>query len=184
MYDLPRARQAGLAALIVVLAAGCTTSQATNVGASPVVDHQSFVGGCAGTTLTDADPPAWAQAGWTVVKGAPWPVPWATGTHGDFVAFLFATELVAGPSPRVDGSDNKVLWVNQGLPTPWQRDNRRASLRPISAGRDHRGWAQRRRSAAGRMLDLPPFVDRERPADQQHQPRGSSCRDTALAPAS
>ena len=116
MYDLPRARQAGLAALIVVLAAGCTTSQATNVGAIPVVDHQSFVGGCAGTTLTDADPPAWAQAGWTVVKGAPWPVPWATGTHGDFVAFLFATELVAGPSPRVDGSDNKVLWVTKDFP--------------------------------------------------------------------
>jgi hypothetical protein len=30
---------------------------------------------------------------------------------GDAVAFLFATRLVAGASPRVDGSSNKVLWV-------------------------------------------------------------------------
>lgn len=33
------------------------------------------------------------------------------GTPGDAVAFLFNTELVAGPSPLVDGTNNKILWV-------------------------------------------------------------------------
>ena len=33
------------------------------------------------------------------------------GNPGDSVAFVFATQLVAGGSPRVDGSNNKVLWV-------------------------------------------------------------------------
>ncbi len=60
--------------------------------------------------MTDAEPPAWAQSGWSVAKGTQWPVPWALGTHGDTVAYVFATQLVAGVSPRVDGSNNKVLW--------------------------------------------------------------------------
>jgi hypothetical protein len=38
-------------------------------------------------------------------------VPWASAASGDAVAFVFATRLVAGASPRVDGSNNKVLWV-------------------------------------------------------------------------
>ena len=59
--------------------------------------------------MTDAVPPVWAQGGWSVAKGAPWPVPWALGTNDDTVAYLFATQLVAGVSPRVDGSQNKVL---------------------------------------------------------------------------
>jgi hypothetical protein len=71
----------------------------------------SAAGGCAATVLTHAKPPQWAQAGWSVTKGAPWPVPWAMTTPADAVAFLFATQLVAGPSPRIDGSTNKVLWV-------------------------------------------------------------------------
>ena len=71
----------------------------------------SVAGGCAATVLTHAEPPQWAQSGWSVTKGAPWPVPWAMTTPGDAVAFLFATRLVAGPSPRIDGSTNKVLWV-------------------------------------------------------------------------
>lgn len=33
------------------------------------------------------------------------------GTGGGALAFVFATQLVAGESPRVDGSNNKVLWV-------------------------------------------------------------------------
>jgi hypothetical protein len=33
------------------------------------------------------------------------------GTSSDAVAFLFAVQLVAGVSPRVDGTNNKVLWV-------------------------------------------------------------------------
>jgi hypothetical protein len=33
------------------------------------------------------------------------------GTSSDAVAFLFATQLVAGTSPRIDGTNNKVLWV-------------------------------------------------------------------------
>jgi len=74
----------------------------------------TFAGGCAGTVLTDAEPPAWAQGGWNVVKGQPWSVPWAIGSGGNAVAFVFAMHLVAGSSPRVDGSNNKVLWVAKG----------------------------------------------------------------------
>ena len=59
--------------------------------------------------MTDAVPPVWAQGGWSAAKGAPWPVPCALGTNDDTVAYLFAAQLVAGVSPRVDGSQNKVL---------------------------------------------------------------------------
>lgn len=89
----------------------------------PAVAHQSaapvhtFAGGCAGTVLTDAQPPVWAQGGWTqAVKGQPWGVPWALGSGGNAVAFVFAGELVAGSSPRVDGTNNKILWVAKGSP--------------------------------------------------------------------
>jgi hypothetical protein len=44
-------------------------------------------------------------------------VPWAMGNPDDAVAFLFATQLVAGGSPREDGSNNKVLWVVKDYPT-------------------------------------------------------------------
>jgi hypothetical protein len=67
--------------------------------------------------LTDAEPPVWAQGGWTVAKGASWPVPWAFGTGGDTVAYLFATQLIAGSGPRVDGSNNKVLWEAKDYPS-------------------------------------------------------------------
>jgi hypothetical protein len=33
------------------------------------------------------------------------------GTPSDAVAFLFTGQLVAGVSPRVNGTDNKILWV-------------------------------------------------------------------------
>jgi hypothetical protein len=81
------------------------------------VSVHSFAGGCAGTVLTDGAPPVWAQGGWNVTKGDPWSVPWALGTGGDAVAFLFARQLVAGQSPRLDGTNNKVLWVANGTPT-------------------------------------------------------------------
>jgi hypothetical protein len=64
--------------------------------------------------LTDGEPPVWAQGGWNVVKGQSWGVPWALGTGGQAVAFVFARQLVAGSSPRVDGTNNKVLWVAKG----------------------------------------------------------------------
>lgn len=67
--------------------------------------------------LTDAEPPVWAQGGWTLAKGTPWPVPWALGTHNDTLAYLFAAQLVAGVSPRVDGSQNKVLWEAKDSPS-------------------------------------------------------------------
>jgi hypothetical protein len=67
--------------------------------------------------LTDAEPPLWAQGGWSHAKGTPWPVPWAYGTQNDTVAYLFATQLVAGTSPRVDGSQNKVLWEAKDYPS-------------------------------------------------------------------
>jgi hypothetical protein len=105
--------QARLTALILILAAGCTNSPATQAQVQPSLKAavHSFNGGCAGTVLTDAEPPLWAQGGWTHTNGTtPWPVPWAFGTEHTTVAYLFATQLVAGTSPRVDGSQNKVLW--------------------------------------------------------------------------
>src|SRR5260370_34076059 len=92
-----------LAALILILAAGCTTSPTqAQVPPSPRATVHTFNGGCAGTVLTDAEPPLWAQGGWSHAKGTPWPVPWAFGTEHTTVAYLFATQLVAGTSPRVD----------------------------------------------------------------------------------
>jgi hypothetical protein len=103
----------GLAVAVLLSAGACGPGQ-------PAVAHQSaapvhtFAGGCAGTVLTDAEPPVWAQGGWNVVKGQPWGVPWALGSGGQAVAYLFARQLVAGTSPRVDGTNNKVLWVAKG----------------------------------------------------------------------
>ena len=106
------------AALLLIVAAGCTTSPvaSTQLKPSPTAAVHSFAGGCASTVLTDAEPPVWAQGGWSHVKGTPWPVPWAFGTHGNAVAYLFATQLVAVSSPRVDGTNNKVLWVVKDFP--------------------------------------------------------------------
>jgi hypothetical protein len=100
------------AALLVILVGGCASSKATQVQASPTVPIRTFAGGCAGTVLTDAKPPAWAQTGFA--KLTPWPVRWAFGTQDTTVAFLFSTVLVAGSGPRVDGSYNKVGWVAKG----------------------------------------------------------------------
>jgi len=102
-------KRALLSASLVVLACGCISSQQPAAKASP--STQVVAGGCAGTVLTRAEPPAWAQGGWTNTKGTPWSVPWAIAVPGDAVAFVFATELVAGSSPRADGSQNKILWV-------------------------------------------------------------------------
>lgn len=111
---------AGLAVLLLILGAGaCTTSPAApaQVRPSRTATVHSFAGGCVGTVLTDAEPPIWAKGGWSVAKGTPWPVPWAFGTQRDTVAYLFATQLVAGSSPRVDGSNNKVLWIAKDYPS-------------------------------------------------------------------
>jgi hypothetical protein len=107
----------GLASLALMLAGGCTTSPASSAQAHPsqTVPVHAFAGGCAGTVLTDAQPPVWAQDGWAKLK--PWPVPWAFGTNNDTVAYLFATQLVAGVSPRADGSQNKVLWEARASPS-------------------------------------------------------------------
>lgn len=106
----------GLAVAVLLAAGACTPAQSAHVSPSPVATH-TFAGGCAGTVLTDAEPPVWAQGGWNVVKGQPWGVPWALGTGGQAVAYLFARQLVAGSSPRVDGTNNKVLWVAKGNPS-------------------------------------------------------------------
>jgi hypothetical protein len=97
--------------MVVLVLCGCTSS--AQPAARPSSSAQPIAGGCAGTTLTVGEPPAWAQGGWTNPKGAPWPVPWAMATPGDAVAFLMSRALVAGSSPRVDGSANKVLWVTE-----------------------------------------------------------------------
>lgn len=103
---------------VVMFLGACTPSTAASAQAhpSPTVAVYSFAGGCAGTALTDALPPLWAQGGWNQ-PAAPWPVPWAFGTDKDTVAYLFATELVAGASPRVNGTNNKILWEAKDLPS-------------------------------------------------------------------
>ena len=116
-YAIPRCsefmRGAGFAALVLVTLVACTQAPSTSqqVTSSPAPPVHSLPGGCAGTVLTNAVPPVWAQSGWTVEPGSRWPVRWAYGQPADSVAFVFARQLVAGPSPRNDGSNNKVLWV-------------------------------------------------------------------------
>jgi hypothetical protein len=44
-------------------------------------------------------------------------VRWAIGANGTAVAYVFASRLVAGVSPRVDGSSNKVLWEAEDHPS-------------------------------------------------------------------
>src|SRR5712691_12547566 len=109
--------QLRLVALLLMMAGACTTSPTTSAQVQPSQKAavHSFNGGCAGTVLTDAEPPLWAQGGWS--HGTPWPVPWAYGTQDDTVAYLFATQLVAGTSPREDGSQNKVLWLAKDSPS-------------------------------------------------------------------
>ena len=116
-----RARQhrSGFAAILVVLAVACTSApaQPSQAGVSPEPGLPVHVlpGGCSDTVVTDSEPPAWSQSGFHA-KGIPWPVPWALGTPGDAIAFIFSTQLVAGRSPRVDGSNNKVHWVVKDNP--------------------------------------------------------------------
>ena len=103
------------ASLLISLLGGCASTQTAHVKTSPSVPIHTFVGGCAGTVLTDAEPPVWAQAGWSVT-GPPWPVPWAFGTQNTTIAFVFSRVLVAGSGPRVDGTYNKVTWVAKDRP--------------------------------------------------------------------
>ena len=103
------------AALLIILLAGCVSPPIAGVKASPNVPIHTFTGGCAGTVLTDGEPPVWAQAGFRST-GAPWPVPWAFGTENTAVAFLFSKVLVAGSGPRLDGTYNKVTWVAKDRP--------------------------------------------------------------------
>ena len=101
-----------LATFILILAGACTTSLPPPAQVQPTnqaIAH-SFAGGCAGTVLTDAEPPVWAQAGFQA-NGTPWPVPWAFGTQNTTVAFLLSRVLVAGSGPRADGTYNKIHWV-------------------------------------------------------------------------
>lgn len=113
--NLP-SRPRGNLVLVLLVLASCTPSSGPQAHASPAIPVKSLAGGCAGTVLTDAIPPAWAQGGWTPPQG-PWTVPWAIGTGGDAVAYVFATQLVAGSGPRADGSNNKILWVVRHAPT-------------------------------------------------------------------
>jgi len=97
--------------LLLMLVSGCSPQQAAKTTPQPGPTSNALAGGCAGTVVTEAEPPRWAQSGWSHTNGAPWPVPWAPSTSSNALAFLFARHLVAGASPRVDGSSNKVLWL-------------------------------------------------------------------------
>ena len=59
-------------------------------------------------------------------------MPWAFGTQDTAVAFLFSTVLVAGSSPRLDGSYNKVGWVAKG-DNPSGDTNIAIEVRPLGA---------------------------------------------------
>jgi len=107
----------GLAVLVLFLTGACAPGQQAHVQSSPAAPVHTFAGGCAGTVLTNAEPPLWTQGGFSHTKGTPWGVPWAPGSGGNAVAFVFARQLVAGTSPRADGTNNKVLWVVKGTPT-------------------------------------------------------------------
>lgn len=105
-------------AVLLILVAGCTPSPPTSQPKpSSGAGVQTFAGGCAGTVLSDAEPPVWAQGGWNHTKGTPWEVPWALGTQSSAVAYVFARRLVAGHSPRADGTNNKVLWESRDDPS-------------------------------------------------------------------
>ena len=101
----------GVAVLLILLAA-CTSSQPkAQVKASPAAATHTFSGGCAGTVLTDAVPPAWAQGGFTH-NSAPWAMPWALGSDGNVVAYEFTGQLVAGANIGGGGSsNNKLGWA-------------------------------------------------------------------------
>ena len=108
----------GLAIVLLVLTAACgaTVSPAEPPSPSgvpsspgPAATTTAAVGGCSGTAVSTAEPPAWAQGGFSIPRGSPW-VPWALGKPGDAIAYLFATQLVA-EGRRPDGTHNKVLWV-------------------------------------------------------------------------
>jgi hypothetical protein len=104
----------------ILLVLGACSSPADHgraPGASAVTPAQSqgAAGGCAGTFVSATTaPPAWARAGFTFPAQGPG-IPWAVGKPPDAVAYLFATQLVAGGS-RSDHSSNKVLWVTQEPP--------------------------------------------------------------------
>jgi len=137
-----RSRWTGIAAaLLITLVVGSGSAQPTQAKASPRVPVKTFAGGCAGTVLTDAEPPVWSQAGWSHAKGTPWPVPWAFGSQDTTVAFLFSTVLVAGSGPRVDGSYNKVGWVGKRGLLNWKHrhSNRSSSVWRVPTGPDQSG---------------------------------------------
>jgi hypothetical protein len=123
--------------VLIILLGACASPQTARVKASPSVPIHTFAGGCAGTVLTDAEPPVWAQAGWTHPQGTPWQVPWAFGTQNNTVAFLFSTVLVAGSGPRADGTYNKVTWVAKDPPSgvatgyPYGTNNVVVEARPL-----------------------------------------------------
>src|SRR2546422_10088963 len=98
-------------ALLLVVVSGCDPSPAAVTPTPTSSIAHALAGGCAGTVVTDDAPPMWAQSGWSHTNGTPWPVPWASSLSGAAVAFIFATRLVAGPSPRVDGSTNTGWWL-------------------------------------------------------------------------
>ena len=100
--------------MVLALAVASCSSSPVAIGAKsrPAPSLHMVAGGCNGTIVSDSVPPAWAQGGFTVAPGTPW-VPWTQSPDGQVIAFLFATELVAG-GVRPDGSANKVLWLVKG----------------------------------------------------------------------
>jgi hypothetical protein len=101
----------GIAAFLLIVVSGCAQSRAAAPQRSTPLPGHSETVACAGTVVADTQPPSWALAGWIHPTVTTWPVPWAIGQPDDAIAYLFARRLVAGKSPRVDGTSNKVLWV-------------------------------------------------------------------------
>jgi hypothetical protein len=101
--------------VLLVLATACSTTGSPASPSSvpsihaPAATNVSVAGGCSGTSVSTAEPPVWAQRGFSIARGSPW-VPWALGKPGDAIAYLFASQFVA-EGRRPDGTQNKVLWV-------------------------------------------------------------------------
>lgn len=104
--------------LVVMMAGGCSGHPTASPTASawPPAGAHIEPGGCGGTAvITGVEPPPWALGGFS--GAAPTTLPWALSRSRKAVAYLFATELVAGHA-RANGTTNKVLWVVNGTGIP------------------------------------------------------------------
>lgn len=104
--------------VLLPLMLACCTGGATSPHSSSGPSNRPVAvsWGCMGTSVVKAaPPPAWAQGGFTMQRGQPWPVPWALGDPAQALAYVWGGQLVA-KGHRPDGSADKVLWATKQVP--------------------------------------------------------------------